>query len=154
MFTWLKKKYTEYMLKHHISKQSCFVFPIIPKKMLQDGVLYETFDFGTRYSKYFNETYTDTISINMAKWNAEKDCFIGGSKIISYEDFKPIKETSFYSQEPYNYGICSYNPCDVNALDIEQLKDIIFNIGDDTMVESDDIWEKLIDYLDKRGLSY
>lgn len=146
MFDWLKKKHTDYKMKNHISKESCFVFPIIAKEMLEDGARYITFDITHTRAGWKLGTET-------ARWCAEKDCFLYCSSFMSYENFKPIRKSSWDNNEGYVYDIVSYNPCDINALDIEELKDIVFNVGDDTTIESDDIWEKLIDYLDKRGLS-
>ena len=155
MFKWLLKKYKDYNMKNHIRKESCFVIPILPKEELIDGEIYETFDFGHQYNFGSDHWYTQ-YKTKSARWSSEKDCFIplywASNVITSYEDFKPLRQ-KYTEQEEIKYGICSYNPCDVNALDIEQLKEIIYNVGDDTMVESDDIWDKLIDYMDRRGLS-
>lgn len=151
MIEWLNKKYTDYKMKHRISKESCFVFPIIAKKMLEDGARYQTFEF-TKTRNRFSNDYTWDMKITSAKWCSEKDCFLACSTFTSYEDFKPIRKLSWAGNEEYKHVILSYNPCDINTLDLEELKDITFNIGDDN-VESDDIWEKLITYFDKRGLS-
>lgn len=152
MIDWLKRKYTEYKTKHHITKESCFVFPIIAKELLEDGVRYQTFVFKKKYVRLGNY-YSWSMDTESAKWCAEKDCFLSCSTFISYEDFKPIRKLNWSGNVPYNYAILSYNPCSINALDLEELKNITFNVGDDTTVESDDIWEKLITYFDERGLS-
>lgn len=150
MIKWLLKKYRDRKMKNHISKQSCFIFPILPKYCLIDGEYYESFYFVKEYwsSNYWHYE----IKTHNARWNKEKDCFIEFSKVINYEDFKPIR---LYNENKadVDYDILSYNPTTVNELDLEELRKITYEVGDDTTIESDDVWEKLIDYFDKRGLS-
>lgn len=150
MIKWLLKKYRDNKMKNHISKQRCFVFPILPKECLIDGKDYETFVF--KKIRYGYDGWYYKIDIDYAKWNKEKDCFIDVFRVIDYDDFKPIRE-SVEMKSTVDYDILSYNPCTVNELDLEELRKITFEIGDDTTIESDDIWDKLIDYFDKRGLS-
>lgn len=149
MIEFIKKWY----VKNHINKSSCFVFPILPKSILEDGERYETFDFRHQY--YRNPEYWYTkYDIKTAQWCAEKDCFVEYGfkyKILTYEEFKPIRKLG-RNREEINYSICSYNPCDVNALDLEELKKITFDLSDDN-TQSDEIWERLIDYFEKRGLA-
>lgn len=152
MFKWLLKNYRDYKMKNHISKQSCFVFPILPKEKLIDGRYYDTFRFVKKRIGLSSDTWEYNIEIIDAVWNKEKDCFINFSKIINYDDFKPIK-LHYQKDMDIDYRILSYNPCTVNELDLEELKNITYNVGDDTSVESDDIWNQLIDYFDKRGLN-
>ena len=154
MFEWLKKKYKEYKLYSHIGKQHCFVFPILPKNQLVDGASYETFDFSHKYNYGKDDWYTQ-YKTKTAQWCAEKDCFIDGlsglkMEIVSYEEFKPLRKCYQHKVE-INYGICSYNPCDVNELDLEELKKITFDLNDDN-TESDEVWETLITYFDDRGI--
>lgn len=151
MIEWLKKKHTDYKMKRRISKESCFVFPIIAKEMLEDGARYQTFEF-IKTSKRYSNSHSWKMDITSARWCSEKDCFLSCSTFTSYEDFKPIRKLTWDGEEEYRHTVLSYNPCDINALDLEELKNITFNVGDDT-VESDDIWDKLITYFDKRGLS-
>ena len=92
---------------------------------------------------------------SVAEQRAEKDCFIDGlsglkMEIVSYEEFKPLRKCYQHKVE-INYGICSYNPCDVNALDLEELKKITFDLNDDN-TESDEVWKRLITYFDDRGI--
>lgn len=154
MFEWLKKKFREYNKWSHIGKYHCFVFPILPKNKLEDGEYYETFDFSHKYNKrkeWWHTEYTTTS----ASWCAEKDCFISAFewkvRPIPYEEFKPLRKRRSERKE-INYGICSYNPCDINALDLEELKNITFNTNDDN-AESDEVWDKLITYFEERGLN-
>ncbi len=152
MFKWLKNKYIEYKKKNHINKEQCFVFPIMLKSQLIDGEKYETFDFSHEHERAWKtETWYTEYKTKEAQWNAEKDCFLTrGFKIktLTYEEFKPLRP-SCTTNEEINYGICSYNPCDVNALDLEELKKITFDLNDNT--ESDEVWEKLITYFNERG---
>lgn len=146
MFEWLKK----YKLYNHIKKQSCFVFPIIPKESLVDGKYYES--FRVRRKKVygvFSDSWREELDISSAKWNKEKDCFIHLSSVVQYDDFKPIR-ISCTDNTPYIYGICSYNPCSINQLDLEELKKITFDLNDDN-TESDTVWENLINYFEERG---
>ena len=151
MFRWLKNKYIEYKKKNHIRKEQCFVFPIMPKSQLVDGEKYETFDFSHQYawkSKMWHTEYKTKI----AQWSAEKDCFLTYDlkiQTLTYNEFKPIRQ-AYQRKEEINYGICSYNPCDVNALDLEELKKITFDLNDDN-TESDEVWENLINYFEERG---
>ena len=151
MFKWLKNKYIEYKKKNHISKEQCFVFPIIPKSQLEDGQMYETFDFSHEYD-YRPENWYTEYKTKSAQWSAEKDCFLTHDfkmPILTYEEFKPLRP-SYIVNEEINYGICSYNPCDINALDLEELKKITFDLNDDN-TESDEVWENLINYFEDRG---
>lgn len=151
MFKWLIKKYVEYKTKNHINKEECFVFPIMPKSQLEDGKRYETFDFSHKYAWRIETWYTE-YKTKYAQWNAEKDCFLTRDfkiKTLTYEEFKPLRP-AYTTNEEINYGICSYNPCDVNALDLEELKKITFDLNDDN-TESDEVWEKLITYFENRG---
>ena len=67
-----------------------------------------------------------------AEWSAEKDCFVDRNHLkvqfLTYEEFKPIRQ-AYQRKEEINYGICSYNPCDINALDIEEIRKITFSGG-------------------------
>ena len=151
MFEWLKKKYIEYKKKNHIGKEHCFVFPIMPKSQLEDGKRYETFDFSHKYAWKTEDWYTE-YKIKTAQWSAEKDCFLTHDfkiQTLTYEEFKPLRP-SYTENEEINYGICSYNPCDINALDIEEIRKITFDLNDDN-TESDEIWENLITYFEERG---
>lgn len=151
MFKWLIKKYIEYKTKNHINKEECFVFPIMPKSQLEDGKRYETFDFSHKYAWRIETWYTE-YKTKYAQWNTEKDCFLTRDfkiKTLTYEEFKPLRP-AYTTNEEINYGICSYNPCDVNALDLEELKKITFDLNDDN-AESDEVWEKLITYFENRG---
>lgn len=154
MFEWLKKKFREYNKWSHIGKEHCFVFPILPKSCLEDGITYETFDFSHKWYWRSEEWYTE-YGIKYAQWCAEKDCFIDAHHLkiqtLSYEEFKPLRKEKPRQRE-INYGICSYNPCDVNALDLEELRNITFKTNDDN-TESDEIWNKLITYFEERGLN-
>lgn len=146
MFEWLKK----YRLKNHISKQSCFVFPIIPKEELIDGKYYQTFHFKKKeHTGLLLDSFIEKIYFEEAIWNKDKDCFVVFSQIISYEDFRPIKRV-YEKNKGYNWGICSYNPNDVNPLDLEELKKITFDLNDDN-TQSDTVWENLIKYFEDRG---
>ena len=152
MFKWLSKKYRKIKLKNHIGKEHCFIFPILPKNCLEDGKVYETFDFSHEYA-WKTETWHTKYKTKNAQWNAEKDCFLTHDfkiKTLTYEEFKPLR-LSYTTCEEINYGICSYNPCDVNTLDLEELKKITFDLNDDN-TESDEVWEKLITYFNERGL--
>ena len=42
------------------------------------------------------------------------------------------------------------NPCDINALDIEEIRKITFDLNDDN-TESDEVWDRLITYFEERG---
>lgn len=151
MFKWLKNKYIEYKKKNHISKEQCFVFPIMPKSQLEDGKKYETFDFSHEYA-WRTENWHTEYKTKIAQWSAEKDCFLTHDfkiQTLTYEEFKPLRP-SYTVNEEINYGICSYNPCDINALDLEELKKITFDLNDDN-TESDEVWEKLIKYFEERG---
>ena len=151
MFEWLKNKCIEYKKKNHINKEECFVFPIMPKSQLEDGMVYETFDFSHEYA-WKKEYWHTEYHTKTAQWCAKKDCFLTRSykiKTLTYEEFKPLRLQE-PEQEEINYGICSYNPCDVNALDLEELKKITFDLNDDN-TESDEVWEKLITYFNERG---
>lgn len=153
MFKWLLNKYRTSKMKNHIGKQSCFVFPVLDKSLLEDGMWYETFDFEKDWD-YRHKEYSLKISTKHAKWNAEFERFIDGSKLSSYEDFKPLREAwqRRNGEDSLTYGITSYNPCDITPLDLEEIKNITFNLSDDN-TESDEIWEKLINYFDERGLN-
>lgn len=140
MIEWLKT----IRRKIHIKKEQCFVFRIIPKEELIDGTIYETFVFKK------DKVGTWSIDTRSEVWSSEKDCFIGWGKFYSYEEFKPIKRKEFSATEEYSYTTLSYNPCDVNALDLEELKKITFDLNDDN-TESDDVWERLIKYFEERG---
>ena len=152
MFEWLKNKYKEYKLYSHIGKQHCFVFPILPKNQLVDGASYETFDLS--HQRIWKDDWHTQYKTKTGQWCAEKDCFIDLSavnlQILSYEEFKPLRKCYQHKVE-INYGICSYNPCDVNALDLEELKKITFDLNDDN-TESDEVWERFITYFDDRGI--
>lgn len=151
MFNWLKNKYIEYKKKNHINKEECFVFPIMPKSQLIDGEKYETFDFSHEYA-WKTEKWHTKYKTKMAQWSAEKNCFLTYDfkiKTLTYEEFKPLRP-SYTENEEINYDICSYNPCDINALDIEEIRKITFELSDDN-TESDEIWEKLINYFEERG---
>lgn len=150
MIKWLLKKYRDNKMKNHISKQRCFVFPILPKESLIDGRYYETFKFVQK--KWNSDYWYYEIKTDTAKWNREKDCFIDFSDIISYEDFKPIRIHN-QNKAHINYDILSYDPTTVNELDLEEIRKITFETGDETTIESDNVWDRLIDYFDKRGLS-
>lgn len=150
MIKWLLKKYRDNKIKNHISKQKCFVFPILPKESLIDGKYYETFKFNKK--QYGSDYWYYEIKTDYAKWIEEKDCFIDFNQVIHYEDFKPIRQHN-EDRSKVDYDILSYNPCTVNELDLEEIKKITFEVGDDTTIESDYIWNSLIDYFDKRGLS-
>ena len=139
-------------MKNHISKQRCFVFPILPKESLIDGRYYDTFRFVKKRMGLSSYSWEYDIEISDAVWNKEKDCFITFSRVIDYDDFRPVK-LHYQKDMDIDYDILSYNPCTVNELDLEELKKITFEVGDDTTIESDDIWNNLIDYFDKRGLS-
>lgn len=152
MFEWLKEKYRKKMMLNHIGKEHCFVFPILPKSCLKDGKNYETFDFSHEYWRNPDYWYTE-YKTKTAQWCAEKDCFIDTWHLkvqtLTYEEFKPLREHN-PDREEINYGICSYNPCDINQLDLEEIKRITFDLNDDN-VESDEIWEKFIKYFEDRG---
>ena len=151
MFKWLKNKYIEYKKKNHINKEVCFVFPVMPKSQLVDGEKYETFDFSHQLIWKTDSWHTE-YETKIGQWNAEKDCFLTHDfriKTLTYDEFKPLR-SSYTIKEEINYGICSYNPCDINALDIEEIKKITFDLNDDN-TESDEIWEKLITYFEERG---
>lgn len=142
MFEWLKEKYTEYKLNNHITKEQCFVFPILSKSCLEDGEKYETFDFSERNN------------MKIAQWCAKKDCFIPlfsfDISTMSYDEFKPLRK-AYSNKSKIIYEVCSYNPCEVNQLDLEELKKITFDLNDDN-TESDEVWEKLIKYFEDRGI--
>ena len=154
MFEWLKKKYREYKKWNHISKEYCFVFPIMPKSLLIDGEYYETFDFSHQWSGFRTENWWTEYKTTKAEWSAEKDCFVDRNhlkvRFYTYEEFKPLR-SAHERKEEINYGVCSYNPCDVNCLDLEELKKITFDLNDDN-TESDEVWERLITYFEERGL--
>lgn len=150
MIKWLLKKYRDNKMKNHISKQMCFVFPVLPKCYLHDGKSYETFWFRKVECGY--DDYRYEIDTRTAMWSKEKDCFFNGFRVMSYEEFKPLRQ-SFQRKENVNCEVLSYNPCTVNELDLEEIRKITFEIGDETTIESDNVWERLIDYFDKRGLS-
>ena len=70
--------------------------------------------------------------------------------------FYPIKVKRYWperSEEVYP-EVLTYNPKDINALDLEEIKNIIYNVGDSTTIESDDIWKRLVDYFEKRNLNH
>lgn len=151
MFKWLKNKCIKYKNKNHISKEQCFVFPIMPKSQLVDGEKYETFDFSHQNAWKTDSWHTE-YKTKTSQWNAEKDCFLTHDlkiKTLTYEEFKPLRPL-YTTNEEINYDICSYNPCDVNALDLEELKKITFDLNDDN-TESDEVWENLIKYFEERG---
>lgn len=152
MFKWLKRIYDEYKLYSHIGKQHCFVFPILPKSQLEDGETYETFDFSHKWYKRAEEWYTE-YDIKYAQWCAKKDCFIDAHHLkiqtLSYEEFKPLRKEK-PRQKEINYGICSYNPCDINALDLEEIRKITFDMCDDN-TDSMEVWDRLITYFEDRG---
>lgn len=153
MFKWLKNKYIEYKKKNHITKEVCFVIPVMPKSLLIDHEYYETFDFSHKWNGFRSENWFTKYETKKAEWSAEKDCFVDRNgfklKFLTYEEFKPIRQV-YQRKEEINYGICSYNPCDVNALDLEELKKITFDLNDNN-TESDEVWEKLITYFNERG---
>lgn len=151
IFKWLKKIYDEYKLYSHIGKQHCFVFPILPKSQLEDGMIYETFDFSHEYG-WKKEHWHTKYHTKTAQWCAKKDCFLTRSykiKTLTYEEFKPLRIQE-PEQEEINYGICSYNPCDINALDLEEIKKITFDMCDDN-TDSMEVWDRLITYFEDRG---
>lgn len=151
MFKWLKKIYDEYKLYSHIGKQHCFVFPILPKDQLEDGMIYETFDFSHEYA-WKKEYWHTEYRTKTAQWCAKKDCFLTRSykiKTLTYEEFKPLRIQE-PEQEEINYGICSYNPCDINALDLEEIRKITFDMCDDN-TDSMEVWDRLITYFEDRG---
>lgn len=147
MIKWLLKKYISHKLKTHINKSHCFVIPILDKSELVDGKNYETFDFKMRYHSIGHKR--SKYDIKTACWCEEKQCFLFYNHIETYEEFKPLRE-SFNLDTPIEYDILEYNPCDINELDIQEIKNITFNADDNT--QSDDIWENLIKYFEDRGL--
>lgn len=153
MFEWLKNKYIEYKKKNHITKEYCFVFPIMPKSLLIDGEYYETFDFKHKWNGFRKENWYTEYTTIKAEWSSEKNCFVDRNnikvKFLTYEEFKPLRR-SYQRKNEIDYGICSYNPCDINALDIEEIRKITFDLNDDN-TESDEVWEKLIKYFEERG---
>ena len=153
MFDWLKDKYIESKKKNHINKEICFVIPTMPKSLLIDHEYYETFDFSHQWAGFRTESWWAEFKTKKAEWSVEKDCFVDRNHLkvqfLTYEEFKPIRQ-AYQRKEEINYGICSYNPCDINALDIEEIRKITFDLNDDN-TESDEVWEKLIKYFEERG---
>ena len=117
------KKYKDYKKYNHIRKEQCFIFPIMPKSQLEDGKKHETFDFSHEYA-WRTETWHTKYKTKDAQWCAEKDCFLTYDfkiQSLTYEEFKPLRPL-YTENEEINYGICSYNPCDINALDVEEIR--------------------------------
>lgn len=148
MIKWLLQKYRKHKLKSHITKESCFVFPIMDKSELIDGKSYESFDF--RKEHWYRDDYRYKFDTKHGTWNSEKDCFIVYSHLESYEEFKPLRY-DYELNKPINHDILEYNPCDINALDLQEIRNITFTADDNT--QDDDIWERLIKYFEDRGLS-
>ena len=81
MFKWLKNKYIEYKKKNHISKEQCFVFPIMPKSQLEDG---ENLNGNEVWSKcIFELTLNDLIK--QAENMSEEYVFELTSNIVLFE---------------------------------------------------------------------
>lgn len=146
IFNWFKRKEK----KTSQDAQECYVIPIIKKEDLIDGYDYQHF---VNYSskKCLN------ISDN-ATWNKSRECFIGDNKIIEYEDYKPIHclgpnhDGWHWHQDDWDLKTISSNQFGLTMFDIEELRKILYCMVDDN-VQSDDIYEKLLDWMEKRGLS-
>lgn len=148
MIKWLLKKYRDN--KSKISNQKCIIFPIIPKESLKNNIVYVSAQFKPRSITI--RSSVKMITLTEATWNEKLQGFITSSdETYTYEEFNPISEKNIASN--MQYDILSYNPTTVNELDLEELRKITYEVGDDTTIESDDVWEKLVDYFDKRGLS-
>ena len=80
-----------------------------------------------------------------AKWDKKIDAFRFMQYYDKYEDVIAVFNAKV---DPV---ISEYNPAELNALDIEELNKICFELSDEN-VESDEIWEKLIEYFEKRNI--
>lgn len=142
MFEFLKKSFR----KSHIDKSKCIVLPIISDKSeLVDGKVYrifKTYGIGRVVRWYLSD----------GKWNKKFDCFTNysGEILNKFEDGDIFVLEKSINELPLS--IMDYDPRTVNALDLQEIKDITFNQCDDN-TQDDDVWNRLINYFDERGLS-
>lgn len=117
--------------------------PLVRKKELQDGKDYEI--LITEKNFYTNEI---VCYWKIGKWIKKIDCFISrGSEFFKYDECLAVKEYNIKFNE---YKVYNFDPTKINENDINEICQICFSANDQT--ESDDIWEKLIAYFDKRGI--
>lgn len=144
--------YKAWRLRKRIENCKYVAFRIIPKEKLKDKEQYLGLDIVEESNRYRLRNFNP----QSGRYSKELEGFICFSgRIISYDEFYPIKVERYWperSKELY-LEVLSYNPEDINALDLEEIKKIVYNVSDSTTTESDDIWEKLVDYFEKRNLN-
>ena len=111
-------------------------FPIVNKEELKDN---------TRYVLVKTFLCNGELYTHAAKWDKKIDAFRFMQYYDKYEDVIAVFDAKI---DPV---ISEYNPAVINALDIEELNKICFELSDES-VESDEIWEKLIEYFEKRNI--
>ncbi len=146
MFNWFKKKEK----KVSQDAQEYYIIPIIKKEDLIDGYDYQHFvNYGSK---------KDLNIADNATWNKNKECFVSNNTIIEYEDYKPIhclgpSDNGWHPQrKEWNMKLISSNLYGLTMLDIEELRKILYCMVDDN-VQSDDIYERLLVWMEERGLS-
>lgn len=153
MFQKIVNKYKAWRLRNRIESCKYVAFRIIPKAKLKDKEQYLGFDIAEESIRHRLRNFNP----QSGRYSKELDGFICFSgRIVPYDEFYPIKVKRYWpdeSEEVYP-EVLSYNPEDINALDVEEIKKIVYNIDDSTTIESDDIWERLVDYFEKRNLNH
>lgn len=151
MFKFLTKEY--WQKKFHNKKGLCLVFPVIPECDLVDKKIYTCYSSNLEIDSRGN-FYRPKHSL--VEWNAEKKVFVEENtrfkgpteyKLYSYGEIYPVTDT-FYNYDSY---FLNYDPSKINEFDLKELSDICFNLSDEN-TQSDEIWEKLINYFDERGI--
>ena len=115
--------------------QQCLCIPMINKDDLVDGKYYNIF---VQFRSLRD------IGFILAKWNAKFNCFQDGDKLYDYET------SIVLNKNPETY-VLDYNPESINVLDLQNLHEIVSKLFDEN-TQSDWIWEKLLEYFDKRGI--
>lgn len=153
MFQKIVNKYKAWRLRNHIESCRYVAFRIIPKANLKDKEQYLGLDIAEESLMHRLRDFNP----QSGKYNKKLESFICFSgRIVPYDEFYPIKVKRYWperSEEVYP-EVLTYNPKDINALDLEEIKNIIYNVGDSTTIESDDVWERLVDYFEKRNLNH
>lgn len=112
------------------------VTPLLEKDELKEDTFYDILVNDSILGKRWR----------IVKWSKKFDCFQQQSSLWKYEDTLAVKE----SADEKNCNIYSYDLDKINALDLKEISEICFCADDQT--ENEDIWEKLIEYFDKRGI--
>ncbi|MCM1260626.1 MAG: hypothetical protein NC222_06715 [Staphylococcus sp.] len=146
MLDFLFKKKDKTEVKEEIKtineKQKCYCIPVISNK--EDLIDGEKYSILIKMKLGKNIYYYIEINI----WDKKFDCFKSdiSSQLYKFEDV-----IVFNYQYHKNAFILDYNPSKLNVLDIQNLYEICVTTCNEN-TQSDEIWEKLLSYFDKRGI--